>query len=65
VNNDSFVQQVKVDGHIYTMPPHVALTIKATEGTEVYAVTAGIKHRPGELLVAVKPQTRDKTVTFE
>jgi hypothetical protein len=64
-NQDGFLQQVKVEGHIYTIVPHGALTIKASAGTEVYAVTSGIKHRAGDLLIAVKPQTQDSTISIE
>jgi hypothetical protein len=64
-NQDGFIQQVKVEGHIYTIVPHGALTIKASAGTEIYAVTSGIKHRAGDLLVAVKPQTQDTTISIE
>src|ERR1039457_3907605 len=49
-NQDGFVQQVKVEGRVYTIVPHGALTIKAAEGTEIYAVTSGVKHRAGDLL---------------
>ena len=64
-NHDGFMQQVKVDGRIYTIVPHGALTIRAAEGTEIYAVTSGIKHRAGDLLLAVKPQTKDTTISIE
>jgi hypothetical protein len=64
-NQDGFLQQVKVDGHIYTIVPHGALTIKAAPGTQIYAVTSGIRHRAGDLLVAVKPQMQDDTITIE
>ena len=64
-NQDGFLQQVEVDGRVYTIVPHGALAIKAAEGTEIYAVTSGIKHSAGDLLVAVKPQTRDRTISIE
>jgi hypothetical protein len=64
-NQDGFMQQVKVDGHVYTIVPHSGLTIKAVEGTPVYFVTSGIKHRAGDLLVAVKPDTRERTISIQ
>jgi hypothetical protein len=64
-NQDGFLQQVKVDGHVYTIVPHGALTIKAAEGTEIYAVTSGIKHRAGDMLIAVEPQIQDCTISIE
>ncbi len=64
-NRSEYIQQVKVDGHLYLIVPHGALSIKAAEGTEIYAVTSSMKHRAGDLLVAVTPQTRDKTISIE
>jgi len=64
-NQDGFIQQVKVEGRIYTIVPHGALTIKAAEGTAIYAVTSGIKHHAGDLLVAVGSQMRDATISIE
>jgi hypothetical protein len=65
VNKDEFIQQVKVDGHVYTMMAHGALTIYAAEGTEVYAKSAGFSHRAGDLLFAVKPQMRETTIAID
>jgi murein DD-endopeptidase MepM/ murein hydrolase activator NlpD len=64
-NRDEFVQQVKVDGHVYTISPHTALAIKAPEGTEVYAATSGLKHRVGDVLIAVTPHLRDTTISIQ
>jgi hypothetical protein len=64
-NQDGFVQQVKVDGRVYTIVPHGSLDIKASSGTEVYSVTAGIKHHAGDLLVAVTPKTQDQIISIE
>jgi hypothetical protein len=64
-NRGDFIQQVKVDGRVYLIVPHGALAIKAAGGTEIYAVTSGPKHRAGDLLLAVKPETRDKTISIE
>jgi hypothetical protein len=64
-NQDGFVQQVKMDGCVYTIVPHGSLVIKAASGTEVYSVTAGIKHHAGDLLVAVTQATQDQTVSIE
>ena len=64
-NQDGFIQQVRVDGRVYTLVPHGSLAIKAVSGTEIHAVTAGIKHHAGDLLVAVTPKTQDQTISIE
>jgi hypothetical protein len=64
-NRGDYIQQVKVDGHVYLIVPHGSLAIKAAEGTEIYAVTSSRKHRAGDLLIAVTTQTRDRTIAIE
>ncbi|MGA1983524.1 MAG: hypothetical protein ABSG84_13790 [Acidobacteriaceae bacterium] len=64
-NRGDYIQQVKVGGHVYLIVPHGALAIKAVEGTQIYAVTSGMKHSAGDLLLAVKPQTQDATISLE
>lgn len=64
-NQDGFLQQVRVDGRVYTIVPHGSLVVKAVSGTEIHAVTAGIKHHAGDLLVAVTPKTQDQTICIE
>jgi hypothetical protein len=55
-------QDVKVDGHVYTMLPHHGLGIKAPAGTPVYANSTGFNHRRGDLLLTVTPAENGTTV---
>jgi hypothetical protein len=64
-NKSGLVQQIKVSGHVYTMLPHDGLTIKAPEGTEVFAASNGFKHRKGDLLFAVTAKLSLDTVTLD
>ncbi len=63
-NKGQIEQDVKVDGHIYTVMPHERLAIKAPAGTSVYAASAGMGHRNGEMLLAVTPDMKGKTIYF-
>ena len=64
INKGILSQDVKVDGRVYTVMPHEGITIKAPAGTPVYAASAGMGHRNGDLLVAVAPETRGRIVYF-
>jgi hypothetical protein len=64
VNKDGSVQQVKVDGHVYTMVANGALTFTAAQGTQVYAQSAGFGHQAGDLLFAVEPEMKDATISI-
>jgi hypothetical protein len=64
-NQDGFVQQVKVEGRTYLIPPHGSLDVKAASGTEIYVLSAGIKHHAGDLVATVNPNLQDRTVSIE
>jgi hypothetical protein len=64
-NNSGLVQQVKIAGQVYTLLPHDGLTIKAPEGTEVFAASNGFKHRKGDLLFAVTSKLNLDTVKLD
>jgi hypothetical protein len=64
-NRDGFVQQIRVDGRIYTIVPHGSLDIKAANGTEVYALSSGIKHHAGDLVATANPNLQDRTVSIQ
>jgi hypothetical protein len=64
INKGTFSQNVKVDGRIYSVLPHEGITIKAPSGTSVYAASAGLGHRSGDLLVAVAPETKGRIIYF-
>jgi hypothetical protein len=58
------LQDLKVDGHIYTVLSHEALTIKAPAGTAVFAASPGYRHRKGDLLFAVTPEMKDAKISI-
>jgi hypothetical protein len=64
-NRSGLIQQVKVSGSVYTLLPHDGLTIKAPEGTEVFAASKGFKHQKGELLFAVTSKLNLDTVNLD
>jgi len=64
-NKAPIFQDVKIDGHFYTVLPHQSLMIKAPAGTAIYAESAGAGHKRGDLLIAVTPQMQNKTVPFD
>jgi hypothetical protein len=49
-NKGTVAQDVKVGGTVYTVPAQQALTIKAADGTPVYADTASEGHKRGDVL---------------
>jgi hypothetical protein len=58
------LQDLKVDGHIYTVLSHESLTIKAPAGTAVFAASPGYLHRKGDLLFAVTPEMKDAKISI-
>ncbi len=63
-NKGQLFQDVKVDGHVYTVMSHGWLTIKAPAGTEVYAASTGMGHRKGDLLFSVNPEMKGAIISF-
>jgi len=63
-NKGPMFQDVKIDGHVYTVLSHHSLLIKAPAGTAIYAESTGLGHKRGDLLLAVAPGMKDKTVPF-
>jgi hypothetical protein len=64
-NNGPLFKDVKVDGHVYTILPHQAITIKAPAGTPVYTESTGSLRHKGDLLFAVSPEMQGKTVSID
>ncbi len=60
-NDQPIFQDVKVDGHTYTISAHQGLTIKAPAGTVIYSDSSTGVHKRGEVLVQVSSQVRDQT----
>ena len=63
-NKGILSQDVKVEGRIYTVEPHQGLAIKAPKGTVVFAASAGLGHRSGDLLIAFAPEISGRVVYF-
>jgi hypothetical protein len=63
-NKSGLVQQVKVADRRYTLMPNGALSITAPEGTEVFAVDNGFKHRAGDRLCSLTPKMNLETVVI-
>lgn len=63
-NKGPLFQDVKVDGHVYTVGSHGWLAIKAPAGTLVYAASTGMGHHKGDLLFAVNPEMKNATISF-
>lgn len=64
-NRGGLIQQVRVAGRVYTLMPYNRLTLKAPEGTEVYAASKGFKHRKGDLLFAFTPDRNNEIVRLD
>jgi hypothetical protein len=61
-NDASLFQDVKIDGHIYTVEAKRGITVKAPAGTVVYvASNTGELHR-GAVLVQITPQLDQKSI---
>ncbi len=63
-NRSGLVQQIKVAGCVHTMLPNDGLTIKAPEGTDVFAASNGFKHRKGDVLVSMTHDRNNDVVTL-
>jgi len=57
-------EDVKVDGHVYTLNSQQWLSIKALEGTPVYAESTRFGHHKGDLLFAVSTKVDNTTITL-
>lgn len=63
-NQSDRFQEVSVAGRLYTVMPHSGLSIKAPEGTDVFAATATVYHHKGDLLFSVTPDRSARTVSI-
>ena len=61
-NNAHGFRDVKVDGHSYTVEPRHSITIKAPQGTVVYADSRTPQHQRGDTLLELKPELDKHTV---
>ena len=64
-NDSSIFQDIKIDGHTYTIRSHQGLVIKAPAGTKVFAESStGGLHR-GDLVVELDAQLDQKRITLK
>jgi hypothetical protein len=64
-NNAPMFQDVKVDGHSYTIGAHQGIHIKAPAGTVVYADSTTGKHHRGDVLLEVSSQVENTTLDLK
>jgi hypothetical protein len=66
IRNDAPIfKDIKIDGHVYTVLSHQFLSIKAPQGTDVYADSTGLNYRRGDLLFQVNPEMKDAIVALK
>jgi hypothetical protein len=66
IRNDApMFKDIKIDGHVYTVLSHQFLSIKAPQGTEVYAASTGLNYRRGDLLFEINPALKDAIVALK
>jgi hypothetical protein len=61
-NKSGLVQQIRVGDRRFTLMPNGAISITAPEGTDVFAVDNGFKHRAGDKLCSLTPNMHLETV---
>jgi len=65
VNKAPMFQDVKVDGHIYTVLSNRALNIKAPAGTVIYADSSTGTHHRGEVIAELDPTLNKKAIELK
>jgi hypothetical protein len=63
-NNGSSFQDVKIDGHFYTVSAHHTLEVKAPAGTVVYAGSRTASHQRGDAILEVTPKVNHQTLNI-
>jgi hypothetical protein len=64
-NNGNSFQDVKVDGHFYTVNAHHTLEVKAPAGTVVYAASRTFSHRRGDAILEVTPKVENQRIDIK
>jgi hypothetical protein len=64
-NRASIFQDVKVDGHRYTVPGHRGIVVKAPIGTVVYADSSTGELRRGDKVVELSESLNEQTVDLK
>ena len=66
IRNDAPIfKDIKIDGHVYTVLSHQFLSIKAPQGTEVYAASSGLNYHRGDLLFQINPKLKDTIIALK
>jgi hypothetical protein len=65
INKEKTSQDVKADGHVYTIAPEQSVTIVAAAGTPVYADSEGPGHQKGDLLFKVGPEMKNAKILLK
>jgi hypothetical protein len=66
LHNDAPVfQDVKIDGHSYTVWAHQGLIVKAPAGTVVYADSSTGAHHRGDVLVTLTAQVNQQSIDLK
>ena len=63
-NNGNSFQDVKVDGHLYTVNAHHTVGIKAPAGTVVYAASRTFSHQRGDAILEVSPKVENQKINI-
>jgi hypothetical protein len=61
-NDASMFQDVKIDGHTYTVEANKGITVKAPIGTLVYVASSTGEHHRGDVLVQMTAQLDQKSI---
>jgi hypothetical protein len=63
IHNDAFFfQDVRIDGHTYTLEARKGITVKAPVGTVVYIASSTGEHHRGDVLVQMSAQLDQKLI---
>jgi hypothetical protein len=61
-NDSSLFQDVRIDGHTYTVGANRGITVKAPVGTVVYVASSTGEHCRGDVLVQMTAQLDQKSI---
>jgi len=64
-NKAVIFQDIKVDGHSYTVLPHNSMRVKAPAGTVIYADSSNGHIRRGDVIAELAPQSNDQTIVLK
>ena len=62
VNHGPLFQDVKIDGHQYTVQAHQGIHVKAPVGTVIFADSATGEFKRGAVIASITPQMKDQSI---